>query len=166
MSSKFKIDPKDVSQVVQGKSFLAELGGIRFIWTIHDFQDSVELGLTIKSPSFEIKTTDPSVNVHLFHLEMEIPKKDPNNDGIVFPVFLVNETGGDILMKIALLDFSLSYKELFMPCVSVSLNANVVVQTPSNVRKMIMSVTPSIFTEEVNIAIKITLVQAVKQIVP
>jgi hypothetical protein len=165
MSSQIKIEANVDPELVQGKSCLAKLGAVKYKWTIEHFQEFLDIGQTIISPSFQIEITHPFAHARSFHLEMEIPKKDSYTDRKVYPVFLVNEMGGDILMKIALLDLSPRQVGLYQPCVSVSLNANVVVQTSSNVRKQIMSVTPSNSPKEVAIAIGITLCNVSKQIV-
>jgi hypothetical protein len=167
MSSQIKIEAKVVPKVVSGKTFLKKLGEVTFEWTIEDFKQFLELGQAIKSPRFEIETTDPSMNVRSFHLEMEMPNKGPHSECLAFPVFLVNETGGDYLMKMFLFGSSPKFTGVSQPHVSVKLNASVVGQ-PSpgprcmdwNTRLEVMTVTvaPSNPPKEVVIATKFALV--------
>jgi hypothetical protein len=160
MSSQFKAEPNVFSTVVKGKTFLDKLGEVTFEWTIEDFKQFLELGQTIKSPSFDIETIDPSMNVRSFHLEMEIPNKECP----AFPVFLVKETGGDYLMKMILFGSSPKFTGLNQPYVSVKLNASVVGQ-PSpgprrrdwNTRLEVMTVTPIFSPKDVVIAVEFTL---------
>jgi hypothetical protein len=107
MSSKIKTDSNVavVPKVVKGESFLAELGATKFEWTIKDFKAFMHIGQTIKSPSFQIDTTDPS-NIFAgrsYHLEMEILGNIPNTQ---LPIFLVNETVGEIVTKVTFESFS------------------------------------------------------------
>jgi hypothetical protein len=108
--------PGVVPEVVNGENFIAELGVARFKWTIRDFKEFLEIGQTIISPSFNMETTDPLSKVRSFHLEMASPRwpvrvgqsemASPRPiSSAEFPIFLVNETGGEILTKISLEDF-------------------------------------------------------------
>jgi len=153
-----KVVPKVVPEVVSGKSFLSELGVIRFKWTIEDFKGFLDIGQTIISPSFNMETTAPSSKVRSFHLEMEIPSKAQDTK---YPIYLVNETGGEILTKITLEGFYCN------PCVvSVSLETGVVVHKLKE-KKQVMTVTLSKsnhFPKEVTIEIKVTLCQPAETI--
>ena len=108
-----------ISKLVTAESFLVDLGAVRFKWTIKDFKEILNFGKTIRSPNFEIETTDPSIlhypdpaivsftdpatKVRSFRLEMEIPKKALK---MQCPVYLVNEIGREILTKVALESYS------------------------------------------------------------
>jgi hypothetical protein len=108
-----------ITKLVTGESFLVDLGAVRFNWTIKDYKEILNFGKTIRSPNFEIETTDPSIihhpdpaivgftdpatKVRSFRLEMEIPKKALK---MQCPVYLVNEIGGEILTKVALQSYS------------------------------------------------------------
>ncbi len=153
------IDP----EVINGKNFLAELGVAKFKWTIEDFKEFVDIGQTISSPSFNMETTDPLMKVRSFHLEMEIPRPISNAQ---FPIFLVNETGGEILTKITLEDFGPKNQggHFPLPYVSVSLGSRVGYMPEE--RKNIFGICLlKGFPKEVTITIKVTLCQSAKKIV-
>jgi len=164
MSSQTKLKSNVVPNVSKGETYFAELGVAKFEWTIKDFNGFVDLGKTIRSPSFNMDTTDPQTKVRSFHLEMEIPNKKP---GSHCPVFLVNETGGEILMKIYLESFSPEIAA-YSPYVVVSLNATIVVQTSSEDKANVMTVTlpdPIYLPKEVTIKIRVALSQPAEKIV-
>ena len=90
---------KTSAKVVSGKSYFAEQGSTEFKWTIEEFGSFLDFGQTVKSPSFTIDATDASSKVASFHLEMEVPRKTPYSQ---CPIFLIQETAGEFLTKIAL----------------------------------------------------------------
>jgi hypothetical protein len=164
MSSQIKTQPNVLRNVVpevdDGKSFLAELGVARFKWTIEDFKGFLDIGQTIKSPSFKMETTDPVSKVRSFHLEMVNPRPISNAQ---FPIFLVNETGGEILTKITREDFG---PETGTPRkFSVSLERGVVVHKLKE-KKQVLSVVPydNFLPNKVTIGIKVTLCQPAETI--
>jgi hypothetical protein len=179
MSSKIKTDSNVavVPKVVKGESFLAELGATKFEWTIKDFKAFLNIGRTIKSPSFQIDTTDPS-NIFAgrsYHLEMEILGNIPNTQ---LPVFLVNETVGEIVTKVTLERFSPTPGLKKGPCVSLWLEDYACFPTASIDRKhaMTFSLTFSLPDSEINspkeayipnevvIELKVTLFQPAEKI--
>jgi hypothetical protein len=167
MSSQIKTEPdvlpSVVPEVVNGESFLAELGVVRFKWTIKDFEGFLNIGRTISSPSFKMKTTDPSSKVRSFHLEMEIPKKFSNAR---FPIFLVNETGGEILTKITLEDFGPKNQGGHFPYVYVEhILGSQVAYMPEERKTFFGICLPKGFPKEVTITIKVTLYKTAKKIV-
>jgi hypothetical protein len=100
-----------------------------------------------------METTDPGSKVRSFHLEMEIPSKTEDTK---LPVFLVNETGGEILTKITMEGPN------YNPYVSVVLETGVVVHKLKEKRQvMTVSLPASLcyFPNELNIQIKVTLCQ-------
>jgi hypothetical protein len=155
--------PNVVPEVVNGKNFLVELGVVRFKWTIEDFKEFVDIGQTIISPSFNMETTDPLMKVRSFHLEIVNPRPIFNAQ---FPIFLVNETGGEILTKITLEDFgpqNLGYHNP-PPYANVCLVSGGVVHMPEG-RKEFLAISQRGFPKEVTITIKVTLYQSAKKIV-
>jgi hypothetical protein len=165
MSSQTKLKSNVVPKVFKGETYFAELGVAKFEWTIKDFNGFVDLGKTIRSPSFNMDTTDPQTKVRSFHLEMEIPNKKP---GSHCPVFLVNETGGEILIKISLESFSPKYSA-YSPYVDLKLDATVVVQTSEEDKKKVMTATlpsnPIYLPKEVTIKVQVALSQPAEKIV-
>jgi hypothetical protein len=107
--------------MTDGESYYAGNGMAGFKWIIRDFQVFLDAGKTFRSPSFEVGTTDPSNKIRLFHLELEIPSKERNTK---CPIYLVNETGGDVVPKIALEGFSPQHPgPFYQTCKYVLLNA-------------------------------------------
>jgi hypothetical protein len=86
-----------------GEIYCAGNGVSGFQWILKDFQGLPDAAQLIRSPSFKVETTDPSRKIHLFHLELEIPNKQRNTK---CPIYLVNETGGEVVTKVALEGFS------------------------------------------------------------
>jgi hypothetical protein len=160
--------PRVFPKNVFGTSFFAEIGVVSFKWTIQDFKEFLELGRTIISPSFQMETTDPLLKVHSYHLEMEIPNKQPRSK---CPIFLINETGGEILTKITLDGYSpqhVGYNTL-RRCLYLSLDASTVVQKDEKIKVMTVTLPDSeasyYFPKGVTIAITVTLCQPAKKIV-
>jgi hypothetical protein len=113
------MEPKFI--MTDGESYYAGNGMVGFKWTVRDFQVFLDAGKTFRSPSFEVGTTDPSNKIRLFHLELEIPSKERNTK---CPIYLVNETGGDVVPKIALEGFSPQHPgPFYQTCKYVLLNA-------------------------------------------
>ncbi len=166
-----------ITKLVTGESFLVDLGVARFKWTIRDFKEILNFGKTIRSPNFEMETTDPSIlhypdpaivsftdpatKVRSFRLEMVIPKKALK---MQCPVYLVNETGGEILTKVALQ----SYSPKWDTYVVVSMEADASQSTndtssrndaSTNVRKKVLTVTlPGdwlFFPDEMSVEVKV-----------
>jgi hypothetical protein len=148
----------------KGESFIGEKEVVTFQWVIKDFKEFLDFDQVIgciKSPSFKMDQADRS-----FRLEMELQKNTPASQGRQCPVFLVNETGGEMLLKIALEDYG--PKNL----VEVSLEAGVVAHTScfiltSEDWKKVMTVklpaSWNNFPNEVTIKIKLTLCQPAKR---
>ena len=170
MSSQIKpqpnVLPNVVPEVVNGESFFAELGVVRFKWTIRDFKGFLNIGQTISSPSFNMETSNTRPKVRSFHLEMEIPSKAQDTK---YPIYLVNEEGGEILTKITLEGWSPEYRfRSVSPYVSVCSESGSAFHSLGN-RKKVMIVTlhssESSLPNEVTITIKVTLCQPAKKIV-
>jgi hypothetical protein len=160
--------PRVFHRNVSGTSFFAKIGDVSFKWTIQDFKEFLELGQTIVSPSFQMETTDPLLKVHSYHLEMEIPNKQPRSK---CPIFLINETGGEILTKITLNGYSPQHVGVntHRQCLYLSLDASTVVQKDEKIKVMTVTLPDSeasyYFPKGVTIAITVTLCQPAKQIV-
>ena len=99
--SQLEMEPKVVTTV--GESYFAKNGISSHKWIIRNFEVFLDEGKRFRSTSFKIETTDPSNEVYWFHLEMEIPNKEQNT---ICPIYLVSETGGDVVVEIALEDYS------------------------------------------------------------
>jgi hypothetical protein len=158
LKSESKVLPEIVTQV--GESFLEELGVARFKWIIKDFKEHLDLGETIHSPVCELEIIKPYVSPRSFHLEMEIPNKNPCTN---CPIFLVNGCG---LLKIALESYSPNWKGFDF---NVSLITSIV-QTSLR-KKHVMTLTlPSqknyyLLPKEVTIEIRVALCQSTQKIV-
>lgn len=141
--------PGLIPKVVAGETSFAELGATNFKWTILEFKAFLDLGQTIKSPSFRVEVSELS-KVVSFHLEMEIPDQTPPTR---CPVFLIQETDGRFATKIVLQSFS---PEATLRLDDFRMSSDVVaVQTSLNVRKRIMTATLSPYRAD--IPIKVTL---------
>jgi hypothetical protein len=165
-----------ISKLVTGESFLVDLGAVRFKWTIKDFKEILNFGKTIRSPNFEIETTDPAIHHHpdpaivgftdpatkvrSFRLEMEIPKKALK---MQCPVYLVNETGGEILTKVALESYSPKWEGYHTVgtyvVVSMEADASSGHDTSTNDRKKVLTATLpggwSFFPDEMSVEVKV-----------
>jgi hypothetical protein len=165
-----------------GKSSYGVLGPIRFKWTIEDFRDQMNAFPGIKSPSFAIPSTNPTIKARPFHLEMEIPNRKllPNKKPGNFrcPVYLLQEEEGQIETKIVLDNFSPKPKGTFFgyaygsaPFVHVSVENKRVFQTsrgPSDKKKVMTVILPSnesIFPTDITIEFQLSQAQPVAQIV-
>jgi hypothetical protein len=160
----------------------AELGADKFKWTIKNFKKQMATFPVIKSPSFAITSTNPTIKARPFHLEMEIPNRKllPNKKPGNFrcPVYLLQEEEGQIETKIILDDFSPKPKGTFFgyvygsaPFVHVSLEAKRVVQTslvPPDKKKVMTVILPSnesIFPNDITIEFQMSQTQSVAKVV-
>jgi hypothetical protein len=159
------------SNLIESETFRIHDGVVRFKWTIKDFKGFLGYPITIRSSSFEIKTTAQPTKVRSFHLEMEIPTKAYKMN---CPVFLVNESGENLSAEVALESYS-PRKRVSSHCayVEASLTTSGVVQM-SNERQKVLTVSlPAIhaisskkyYPDFVTIEIKVTLCQVETRIV-
>ncbi len=163
--SQVEMEPKVVWTV--GESYFAENDIAGFKWTIRDFQVYLDAAKTIRSPSFEVVTTDPSNKIRLFHLEMEIPNKEPNTK---CPIYLVNEMSGGVVAKMSLEGFSPQHPgPFYKTCKYVLVDAFIGPKFVKN-RKQVMTLTLprsgwNFPDGDVTIAVKVTLCMPAERIV-
>jgi hypothetical protein len=130
------VEPKVI--MTDGESYYAGNGTSGFKWIIRDFRVFLDAAKTFRSPSFKVGAADPSTKIRLFHLELEIPNKERNTK---CPIYLVNETGGDVVPKIALEGFSPQHPGPFYEtCKYVLVNAFVGPKFVKD-RKQVMTLT-------------------------
>jgi hypothetical protein len=149
-----------------GKTCRVELGPMRFKWTIEDFKGAAASFPVIKSPSFVIPSTNPTIKARPFHLEMKIPKSKCCGR-FRCPVYLHQKVDRQIETKITLDDFSPKPKGTFFgyaygsaPFVHVSLGAKTIFQEGWCDEKKVMTVTlpgnKSSFPADVTIEFEMT----------
>jgi hypothetical protein len=119
---------------MSGNSYRVELGPVRFKWTIKNFKEQFNSYRVIKSTSFVITPSDPTIEARPFHLEMKIPKRRCFGNWRC-PIYLHQEANGQIETKIVLDDFSpkptgtfFGYAYGSAPFVHVSLEAKTIFQ--------------------------------------
>jgi hypothetical protein len=167
-----KLKMESNSNLIKSETFRVHDGVVRFEWTIKDFKGFLGYPITIRSSSFEIKTTAQPTKVRSFHLEMEIPTKAFKMN---CPVFLINESGENLSAEVALESYSPRKRvPTHFAYVEASLANSGVVQM-SNERQKVLTVSlPAIhfpnqsetyFPGFVTIEIKVTLCQFETRIV-